>query len=217
MRESRMAMLVAAAMLFATPVFGQGISVGVKGGAAFATVSSDQFPDASNKTGLSLGATASLGLAPMFAIQPEVLLVQKGAEIDIAGTTVPDVSGSYNVSYLQIPLLAKISLPTPGSAKPFLYVGPAISIETGCSVSAEADGISADMDCDADGLSTLARKSTDFSAVGGAGLGVGMGPGEFSLEARYDLGLTSISDVAETDLKNRAFTVLAGFSFQLGL
>ncbi|MFW6080031.1 MAG: porin family protein [Gemmatimonadota bacterium] len=214
--------MLAMAGLFAfavqQPLSAQSITLGAKAGATFATVGGDEAVSdaASNRTGLSFGATAEFGVSPLLSIQPELLFVQKGAEF--ADSDFGDAT--FNFNYLEIPVLAKISVPSAGLASPYLYVGPSISFQSGCSISSEDQGVSAELDCDND-LVDIPTNSVDFGFLGGVGLGVGMGPGEVAVDVRYNLGLADVVDTPEgedvTSIKNRAFGVSLGYAVSLGM
>ena len=56
-------------------------------------------------------------------------------------------------------------------------------------------------------------KSTDFGLVFGGGVDFGLGKGYFTIDLRYTLGLTTISDFEDEDVKNGAFSLMLGYSF----
>ena len=61
-------------------------------------------------------------------------------------------------------------------------------------------------------------KSIDLGAMVGAGLEIGLTESVFLvLDGLYNLGLTKMGDSGlDDDVKNRAFSFLAGLSFPLG-
>ena len=81
---------------------------------------------------------------------------------------------------------------------------------------AKGSGVTIGADCSEVGGSDPVKK-TDFGAMVGAGLDFSMAPKtSLVVELFYDLGLATIDDTGD-DLKNRAFSILAGLSFKLGL
>jgi hypothetical protein len=140
------------------------------------------------KAGLNLGAFISIPAGPMLAIQPEAFFSQKGAK---TGTT----KISYN--YLEVPLLLKLSPSLPGDfVRPIFFAGPS----AGILLSAKAG----DFDLKDE------MKNADFGLV----IGGGVEFGKLSLDARYNLGLSSIDKAVEnvkSDVKNRAITVMIGY------
>jgi len=204
--------LAGASAFAATPAFGQGIDLGLKGGVNFAKLSGDDIEDVSNRSGFAVGAFLNVSTGGFFSIQPEVLFSQKGAKLQSE-----DGEATMKLSYVEIPVLLKVSPMLVGATgfKPFLYAGPVLGISAGCSISGEDEGISVDVDCGVGDF--IDTKSTDLSAVFGAGGSFAVGRGTFSVEARYGLGLSDVFDVEDMDVKNRAISVLVGYSIRLGL
>lgn len=196
-------------MLWASPVLGQGI--GAHAGITFATAAGDDVPDVEYKSGFSFGAYATLNLAPMLSFRPELNYMAKGAEI----TGIVDGTGQVNLTYIQVPLLLRLSLPNPVGPRPYVFAGPAVSFEAGCKLEGESGGVSVSVDCNDPSVDFLEPKSLAWDLVGGAGVGFGLGLGEATIGARYDLGLTDIEDGA--DAKNRAISVMVGYTLGLGM
>lgn len=207
---------VAIAFLLAgSPVLAQGIDIGARAGVTFATVGGDDVEGVSSKSGISLGAHLAFDLGPLFSLRPEMNYMQKGS-----GVEDPDLLGdlTLNLTYLQIPVLAQVTVPNPVGPSFYFFAGPAVEIETGCTAEFEGGGISASVDCDNPDADLLTRKSVTWGVVGGGGVGFGLGVGEATLGVRYDYGLTSIDDsAAEADIKNRAFSVMVGYTLGLGM
>jgi hypothetical protein len=113
------------------------------------------------------------------------------------------------LDYLEIPLLVKIMPGTKGSVKPYLFAGPAVAIKVSGKVKAEFEGES-----DEEDLEDV--KGTDFGLVVGAGVDFGFGAsgkGNLSVDIRYNLGLSTISDFEGDDVKNGVFSLMVGYSF----
>ena len=166
-------------------------SLGIKGGLSFATLS-NKSPDFDNRTGFAAGVALDLR-SGLIGIQPEVLYVQKGVTPN--GTP----SGtSPKLDYIEVPVLLKLSLGTPG-IQPMVYAGPSAGFRLSCKV--------LELDC-----ASGTVKSTDWGAVLGGGVRVGGDKG-FTLEGRYTWGLKDIHDVsAGVDQKTRTFLALVGFT-----
>lgn len=188
---------------------------GIHGGVTFAKVAGKGVEssglDVKNRTGFLAGIFAELQLSSNFAISPEVNYIVKGAKLS-------DQSDGINVklSYIQVPLLFKVLVPVKGSGKtqirPQFYAGPAIGFKSGCTITFTGTIAAPAENCpDAD----TDLKSTDFSVIVGAGLGIG--PVMFG--ARYDLGLSNIDDTsggtADDAIKTRALSFMVGVSFPL--
>lgn len=163
----------------------------------------------SSRVGFVGGAFAEIQLHRNFAIEPQVLYVQKGAEYKGTvsdGSTTVDAKAGFKLDYVEIPVLFKGELASDdGGVVPSLFVGPAVGFRVHCSIFAEVPGTgSLDEKCpDNSGI-----KSTDFSMVFGAGVEFR----HFALQGRYDLGLTKIDD-AGSDVKNQGWLITLGYAF----
>jgi len=179
-------------LLFATSVFAQGLAFGVKGGINYATLSGDDVVDASYKLGFAAGAVAAFDVMDMLVIQGEVLYSMKGAEYE------GDIST--DLTYIEIPVLIKYTIPMEGMIAPNLFIGPSLGIL----LSAESN----DVDI------KDATKTTDFGIVFGAGADFDLGTGKVTVDARYNYGFSSIDDTAaELDVKNGGISVMVGYLF----
>ena len=192
------------ALLIAVPLQAQ-TTIGVKGGINIATVDTD-VSDISDlvdsKTGFVGGGFVTLGLGSLFALQPELLYSQKGFQVDEFGETV-----KFNTNYIEIPVLLKAQFKL-AMLRPAVYAGPVVSFETSCSLSA----LELSVDCDDE---VGDRKTTEWGAVFGGNLDFILGPVVLILDARYQLGLTNLADVPDSDesVKNNVWQIMAGVGF----
>lgn len=145
--------------------------------------------------GLSLEAVIS----PVFSVQLEANYSAQGAGvIQDDGST----AGSFQFSYITVPLMAKLY----GNRQLSFFAGPQI----GFLLSAKSKA-SGDPETDVKDM----LKSTDFYAVFGSEYrftnGVFVG-------ARYSVGLSNMieDESTNTELKNRYFSFRVGYSFALG-
>ncbi len=178
----------------------QSLTYGLKGGLNVAHMYGDAIGDQEARVRFGGGAFLTYRMSEYFAIQPEVLLTVKGGDvtpgvIDEAGET------TYELGYLEVPVLAKLYVPTDGRIQPNLFAGPVLDVK----LAGEADG--RDLDD--------ALKETDFGLAFGGGLDfllpVGRGLKTVTLDARYTLGLVEVFDVpGEPEARNGAFTVMLG-------
>jgi hypothetical protein len=176
---------------------GPAMRLGPVAGITFATIGGDDAEDISNRIGYQVGGFVSLAWGSTFALQPEVVWVMKGAENDAENFTI-------NLSYLQVPVLARVRFPVGAGSRvtPFLSAGPSFAFKVDCTV--EED--SAEEPCEDEA-------STDFSLVFGGGLEVG----DFTIAGRYDLGFTNLDTSPDRfDLKNRSWSIVVGYGFRLG-
>ena len=177
------------------------IDFGVMAGGTFSKFGgADKGVFTKTKIGVTAGLFATLGISPQLAVQPEVLFAQKGGKNEV-----DDVA--FKISYLEIPVLLKLRIPAGGNGSlisPHVYGGGALGIKAGCDVTSGSSTTT----CDAFNAEV---KSTDFSLVFGAGVDVGRA----IIDARFDLGLSTIDkSLLEQEVKNRSFYLLAGWTFR---
>jgi hypothetical protein len=202
----------------AAPLAAQSVTVGPMAGVSLSTFSGDDvdfisdegiFLEKGTRTGFAVGGFAEFEFGANFAIEPQLLYLQRGAKysgsVDDGTGTLVGVSSSLNVDYLQLPVLFKAELRKPDSKlTPAVFVGPAIGFNISCKINAEGAGSELSQDCPDDTVS-----STDFSLVFGAGLEYD----GFSLQGRYDMGLGSIAD--DGDVKNSGWLITLGYGFRI--
>lgn len=128
------------------------------------------------KIGFHVGGTVDLPLSDNFMISPELLFSTKGAksEYTIFGET---VKNTVNLSYIEVPILAKYMLESGLN----FYAGPYLGFLAGYKETSEFDGEK--------------ETSTDKEGVKGMDLGLNVGLGFLmengvSISARYGMGLT---------------------------
>ncbi len=202
--------LLSLAVLTFTPQLSKAQNVygGLKVGGSLLTMGGDAITndvDVGNKAGLAFGAFVEVQLSEVFSIQPEILYVQKGIKKAYsvesytlgASSTVIDIDEDDGVSYLQIPLLAKFNVPTNTRIQPSIFLGPAVAFHLNANTEGQSgteilwDGHIANC------------KTTDFSAIAGAGIGFPVGRTTFFLDARYDYSLsTAFKDLSDSELDN---------------
>jgi hypothetical protein len=165
--------------------------------------------DTDKRVGFVAGGFLAIGLHDAFAIQPEVVYTLKGIED-------PDSDGAFKLNYIQIPMLAKVMIPTERAVAPYFLAGPAVGFQTDC----EASGGGISIECDQiEGALGASFEDTEFGMIFGGGVGMDAGPGVLQIETRYDLGLTSILDPAngqDADIKNRVLSFQFGWGFPIG-
>ena len=192
--------------LTASSGFAQRTTGGIKGGLNLARFSGDDAVDEQDLLmGYCAGVFISFNLGDTLAIQPEILYTVKGMKLETGGIIFNETAESTTeISYLEIPLLLKLSMSTEGSIIPRLFFGPAAAVKLDAKTKFEYAGISEEADVEN-------IKDVDFGLVAGAGFDVGI----ITIEARYTLGLLSINDteLEEIDIRNAVFSVMAGFSF----
>lgn len=192
--------------LCSSSVFAGGLTgKGLKAGLNFANLHGDDVEDLDSKMGFCAGGFITYSINDMFAIQPEVLFTMKGAkqEEEVWGET---LKVTMSLNYLEIPVLAKLSIPSQGSFVPNLFVGPYLAIKLTGKAKVEYAGESEEEDIED-------LKGTDFGLVFGAGVDFVLGSSKVTVDARYTLGLTTIdASEGEADVKNGVFSLMVGYS-----
>ena len=183
-------LLTAAAVFALTTVNAQDITFGVKAGINFANTNvSDSDENLDGITSFHFGGVVEFSVSETFSIQPELLYSAQGTS---------DSEFKLNLDYINLPIMAKY------------YVTEGLSLEAGPQIGflikAEAgtDDVSVDVKDD--------FKSIDFGFNFGTGYKLESG---LNFAARYNLGLSDISDDNESNIKvkNSVFQLSVGYTF----
>lgn len=160
------------------------LAIGVKGGLNFANLNTDNF-STKNRTSYHVGSFLLVKLTKI-GIQPEIIFSQQGSKVK------DPQAGNFesNFSYVNIPVMLKLYT----IAGINIQVGPQFGFLT-----------SADFN-DQDIKSEL--KGSDLSL----GLGVGWDlPLGLTVDARYNLGLSDVSDGSADQIKNQVWQFSLGY------
>lgn len=201
---------VAATLVAADDAAAQSFQFGPVAGVSIANFSGDDAGDTDSRTGFFGGAQV-VWQAPgsLFGFETGAVYVQKGASMDD-----PDVDGTIELDYIAIPLMLRIAPPMGESSfTPVFGLGGEAAFEVGCAVSGEGDGVEVDMDCDEFPEGEFDTKSFDFGLAASVGVDFPVGRMTLAPFAKYTLGLTSIVDAEDTDVKNSGFLVGAALRF----
>lgn len=154
--------------------------------------SEGQTQNLDSKIGLHIGGLVEIPVTESFSVMPELNFDQLGGKDKVS-----TFETKLMMNYLSIPVLAKYNVGGLG-----IYAGPQVGLLL--SAKAEVDSQKEDVKDQ--------FKSTDFCAVFGAEYNLPYG---IFVSARYNLGLTKITDPSTSDdyAKNRAITVAVGIKF----
>ena len=195
-----------ALVLLATQAFGGAygnMMLGAKAGVNIASFHGDDVVNGKSIVGFVGGGFVELPINDMISFQPEVLYTMKGGKETEGG----DLEVTWNLSYIEIPMLFKAYLPMAPTVKPHIYFGPEVAFRVSGTWEWEEFGETVEEDVED-------VSNTDIGLVFGGGIAFPAMAHMFSLEARYDLGLTTIDDEDDPwDIKNGVFSILAGISF----
>ena len=197
------------------------IKFGIKGGLNAANIIGDHSLNAdesgnsdnlqyTTRIGYNFGAFVNLPIKGKFSLQPEVMYSLQGANYKITNTDdLGDVSsstGHLNLSYIQVPVLAKFTF----GHKFYLQTGPQFGFLT--SAKDKFDGGSDDV--------KSSFQSFDFAWGVGIGYTMPMGLG---FDFRYNFGITAIDKNNEDndggdglDLKDHNSNLQLGVLYQFG-
>jgi Outer membrane protein beta-barrel domain len=188
--------IILALVVLTTTVFASKAQVqfGLKAGANFYTFGGNdaEGENLNSKFGLNIGGLVSLPVSAKFKVQPEVVFSIQGAKQDDGGTV------NFNFNYINIPVMAQVFV-TDGL---FFETGPQIGFNMKADVKVEGAGTEDVED---------QVKGTDFAWGLGAGYRTNSG---FGVNARYNLGISNISEEAGSELKNRGLQF--GFFYIFG-
>jgi hypothetical protein len=170
-----------------------GVTFGVKGG--LYTANTTEVPagwnESSFKNGFAGGAYVEYRFDETFSLQPELLYVQKGQD---GGFHWRDFTTTYtaNYDYIEIPLLLKYRITTKSSFIPYLLIGPALGINIAAKLDIESQNPFTQETATGSVDFSSVMNASEFSWIFGFGLATGLGPGEITFDARFDLGLSKI-------------------------
>lgn len=207
MKRIHGAMIVAAAFAV-TASAAEAQTIGFKLGVSMSNLAIDgTTAETDYTTGFAGGGFIRFDLGRL-GIQPEILSVTKGAEIEDDGAGADD--SAIKIEYIEIPVLLHLPLAYGSSFAPYIFGGPSFAFEIDCEFE--------DIDCDDESITEpVETKGTDIGLTAGGGLAFAMGPGALLLEGRYTWGMTNIDDTQdEVEIKNRSALIMAGYSIPLG-
>ena len=189
-------------------------TLAIQGGLSRATLSAIEDADASAlkaRMGLALGASATVPLQENFGLRLDGGYVQKGSSAEEEGLEV-----NLFLDYVEFSGLGAINLTPAGSpASAHLLIGPSFAFKTGCEASAtitvggETSNVSESCGEDVRGI--------DLGITGG--IGAKMPVSEqmtLSVDLRYTLGLLSVDETGDEDIKNRNLILQVGVGFPIG-
>jgi len=164
------------------------LAVGVRAGATFANMSSEDNDDVYDKdystvTGFHVGAVIESGTANGLGIQTGLNFVQKGFESSLA-----NIKFKREINYLEIPLNLKASAGV-GDLRIFGIAGPYLSMGLGGKQSSDIQGTQ-ERDISFGSANDDDYKSLDYGASFGAGIELGA----LHFSAFYSLGIANIAN-----------------------
>jgi hypothetical protein len=182
-----------------------GIQFGIRGGGNASNLTGADIQNLGAtikyKVGLVGGVFFAINIGKIITIEPEFLYTMKGAqEQDPATGYTEKLFGDY----LEIPLLLKLRIPTPG-IQPAIFAGPAVGFKLKEKLQINGQDVP---------LQEKILENNDYGAIFGAGLDFGR---HFMIDVRYSLGLkkvlTTIQGQTPLDIKNGVWSATVGIAF----
>jgi hypothetical protein len=177
-------------LMFVSLAGAQQTHFGVKAGINAASVNVSPGQDLDSKIGLHLGGLAHIHISRHFAIQPELIFSMQGGK-DAGNDDV-----KLKLNYINVPVLAQYMFKDGFR----LQTGPQIGFLVGSEL--KVDDVEIDVDD--------AYNSIDFSWALGAGYLFKSG---FGIDARYNLGISDITESESNKAKNSVFQVGIFYQF----
>jgi len=185
--------------------------IGLKGGLNAANLYGDYPEDKGTRTGFCLGGYIALSNPDVrFAIHIEFLLTQKGSHYITQAR-----DEEYSLTYLEVPIFAKVTLRKKGGFKPFVFIGPYLAIKLN-------DKYRSEYEWRGEAISVIEAESLfgrklDIGAILGAGVDfpINFIPGKLTIELRFISGMRSLKVDEYGILKtyNKVASLMLGYSF----
>lgn len=202
--------------------FGQGLSIGIRTGAAYYTVKNDLVDEnAQFDLGVDVAVPLEWSITSAFSIQPELHYTQKGVAFEVMEEGV-EHRFKFKTNYLELPILFKADHGTDRFSC-YLFAAPSVGYALNRHVAERVGSIEKakeDIDFINDGPAQDRR--WEFSAIGGIGMKLKAGPGHLVADARYSIGLTDDTKFEEnkpSDWKrttNRGCILSVGYMVPIG-
>jgi hypothetical protein len=174
---------------------------------------------------LRLGARMGLINISSLSIGPEFYYAQRGGQQTAPASEPNPLVEAYNFSmnYLEVPVIAKLSLMKIGPLRPYIAGGPVYAWQLKCDVTlltAARTASGEEQDCQDDTFKNArtAYKNADKGIMFGGGVDMRvLGLGAVSLDARLLRGLNRLTeDSADGDVKTQSFSLMLGYSVGVG-
>ncbi len=195
----------------------QSTYLGFVGGLNVSDLNFEDVGSSGSTNSFHAGVFANFSVGQSLSIQPELLYTVKGAEVVDFG---PVLGQDLKLTYLQIPVLARLSFPANSNTRGHIFAGPAVAFELNCKVEGEVLTLDTSVDCASFGGGEggpIDTSSTDFSIMFGGGLNFDLNGTLLFLDARFDVGISDIEDrTGLASVRNRTLMLSAGVGFPVG-
>jgi hypothetical protein len=166
-----------------------GAALEFKGGVNMAQITGDNvYDDTSARFGIAGGVALRWPIAGAASLQPELNFAQKGMKLEDTPGISEDVT--YEVDYLEVPVLVRLELPPAAGVSPAVFLGPALGIEL-----SEQLRVKSGLFQGTDSRSEL--EDFDLGVVGGIGFEFGPEPTRLVVDLRTQVGVINLYEVPD--------------------
>ncbi|MFN8176391.1 MAG: outer membrane beta-barrel protein [bacterium] len=179
---------------------------GVKGGMNLSNLSVDpqDLADTGSLKSYAAGGWCGIPLTPRWTLLTEALYSVKGDAESSGGYT-----ASTHVTYLDVPVLAKMAFRRDATARPSLFLGPLMAFNLAAHSTLTGNGTNVDLD-----VKDQVR-SLDLGVVVGGGVDFPVGGRTYGVELRYSKGLSNAAgESANGTAHNDVIAVLGSISLE---
>lgn len=178
---------------------------GVKGGLTVSNWWGEDTAGEDMKAGFLGGVSLGHMFSDVFGFQTEILFHRKGIKDEYRG-----IDLTWNLDYLEIPILFKWVIPTQSAVSPGFIFGPALAFNLDSTLKGEYGGDTAEEDA------SDITSDIDLGVVLGMNIGFDTGSAVIIFDLRYTLGFMEVLDSGDAAIHNGAISFMAGVSFPLG-
>ena len=194
-----------------TPLQAQDLNVFFKAGVSNTNFLDDEDPVFESQSGFAIGVVLNMGITRWLAFSPEVLYTTKGSKtqtdfVDEGGMTLP-LDVTFELAYLEIPVLLRLQPFQRSRIRPTLHAGPAFGLNVTSAVRFKVVGADNEFRDSDDSI-----QGTEYGMAFGGGADVQIGFHTLSLEVRYTRGLSNLVSDDQDPKRNGALTFTAAVS-----
>jgi hypothetical protein len=158
------------------------------------------------KPGVSTGFFFTYSTDAAIGFSGELLYSQKGSRYELPGVGDNEVTGSYNLHYIEVPFDARFFLSKAGKVRPHISVGPTMGI-----LIAARDHENEPMEMTTNVSSKF--NTFDLGAHVGTGVNITVKKIWINPEVRYTMGFLNVNDGGAYDFRNGALSIGVGVGF----
>jgi Outer membrane protein beta-barrel domain len=170
--------------------------------------------ESSIKAGFAAGALAVFRISRIFSLEADVLYVKKGSNqtISIPGFPLGDIEVTYELDYIEVPLLLRTHLFPSAKIQPTLAGGLCLAFLTAKEYNYRIAAIG-NVEAEIEGI-----ESTDYGFTTGVGLDIPADVCSLRFEYRYSMGFVDLKlptgpGFPEIELRNYGHYLMFGLAF----